>query len=242
MPPVAKTGDVTTGSAATGWALGGAGREDTGTGPVDDAVDVLVVEVAAACAVTADDAGAASAASASRRMLSGVGAGVAPACSASELCPAIIRIGCPWSPFVTLVTRPASCRNLVTRADALSAFVSGGPVFAALIAALNACVSFAFAAAVEIPSADARDDAIEFASFVTTSLADVPASRRRSICACRSASSEVVAVVAVDAVVVVVLAALLLADARETIEPSSWLLNVESLPIALDATVCLPAP
>jgi hypothetical protein len=230
------------GSATTGCALTGSTvRVDAETGRVDDAVDVLVVEVVAASAVTADDAGAASAASASRRMLSGVGAGVAPACSASELCPAINRIGCPWSPFVTLVARPASCRNLVTRADALSAFVSGGPVFAAFIAALNACVSFAFAAAVEIPSVDASEDAIAFASFVTTSLVEVPASRSVWICVCSSASSEVVAVVAVDAVAVVVVLAALFLDASETIEPSSWLLNVGSLPIALDATVCLPA-
>jgi len=197
--------------------------------------------VDAACAVTTGDAGAASAASASRRMLSEVGAGVAPAVSASELCPAINRIGCPVSSFVTLVTSSASCRSLVTRADALSALLGGGPVLVGVSAALNVWVNFAFAASVETPSADATEAASELASRDAMSLGEVPPSRSASIC-CSSAASDVV--VAATVVVVALEAVPVpapLADASASSEPSSWVLNVGSLPIAFaDAAVCVP--
>ncbi|HTW82553.1 MAG TPA: hypothetical protein VMD91_00640 [Candidatus Sulfotelmatobacter sp.] len=222
VPPlalVAPTGAVVTGR--TGKTVAGA---PSPVGAIGAAVTGRVTsDDVAACAVVDGDADPASAASASRRMLSGVGAGVAPACSASELFPAINRIGCPGSPFVTLVASSASCRNLVTRADALSTLVCGGPVFAALIAASNALVNFALAASVEIPSADATEDASELASFVATSAGAVPASRSCSICCCSSASIEVAAVVAVDAVVLEDVEAdvPLLADVSAKIEPSS---------------------
>jgi len=209
--------------------------------PVVDVRAALPAEtVGAACAVTIGDAGAASAASASRRMLSEVGAGVAPAVSASELFPAINRIGCPVSSFVTLVTSSASCRSLVTRADALSALLGGGPILAGVSAAVNVRVNFAFAASVETPSADATEAASKLASRDATSLGEVPPSRSAWICSSSAASGVVAATVVVVAVEAVPVLAVL-ADASASREPSSWVLNVGSLPIAFaDAAVCVP--
>ncbi|MBV8644543.1 MAG: hypothetical protein JO225_11630, partial [Candidatus Eremiobacteraeota bacterium] len=130
---------------------------------------VVVVGVDAA----AGDAGAASAVSASRRMRSVWGAGFAFAESASKLVPAIVRIGCPGSPFVTLVASSAICRNLVARVDALSALLPGGPAPEGWSAWVNAWVSCCFAVSAGMPSCAATEVASEPASCVITSFSEV---------------------------------------------------------------------
>ncbi len=130
----------------------------------------------AAAAGPGGDVLAASALCASRRMSSRSGAGFAFAVAASELFPAICLTGCPWSPFVTLVASSAICRNLDTRADALSALLPGGPVSLNWSARVNASVRRCCAACGEIPSCAATDAASEPASCAMTSSIGVPAS------------------------------------------------------------------
>ena len=117
----------------------------------------------------------------------------APACSASELFPVIDRIVCPGSSVVTLVASSAICRNLCARDVALSAFVCGGPVPVGVRAAVNAAVSFCFAASSGMPSADATEAASEVDSDAMTSVGEVPRSSESRMRCTRSPSAVVVA-------------------------------------------------
>lgn len=106
-----------------------------------------------------------------------VGVGFAPAALASKLVPAICRIVCPGSSVITLVARSASCRTLVARDDALSAFVvTGGPEPELESACVNAVVSRSVASFVLVPSCAATCVASVAASCWTIVSSEIPRS------------------------------------------------------------------
>ena len=112
-----------------------------------------------------------------------MGVGFAPAVLASKLVAAIVRIACPGSAVITLVARSASCRTLVARADALSAFVvAGGPEPELESACLNAVVSRSVASCVVVPSCAATCVASAAASCWTIVSSEVPRSSCARIC------------------------------------------------------------
>lgn len=106
-----------------------------------------------------------------------VGVGFAPAALASKLVPVICRIVCPGSSVITLVARSASCRTLVARDDALSAFVlAGGPEPELESACVNAVVSRSVASFVLVPSCAATCVASVAASCWTIVSSEIPRS------------------------------------------------------------------